>query len=88
VKYLCGEIYCGLRKISECFKTICMLLVYFFDAVGDSTNTASVVTTLPKWLFGRDLKGNGRTLFEVIPRRLSGDKGKVHPKTGHKGPVG
>lgn len=32
---------------------------YFYDAVGDSANTASVVTTFPKWLFGRDMKGSG-----------------------------
>jgi hypothetical protein len=49
-----------------------MFLVYFYDAVGDSANTASIVTTLPKWLFGRDLKGSGRTLIEVIAWRLSG----------------
>jgi hypothetical protein len=59
-----------------------MLLVYFYDAVGDSPNTASIVIRL----FGRDLKGSGRTLIEVIARRLSGDKGKIHPRTGHEGP--
>lgn len=45
---------------------------YFYDSVGDSANTASIVTTLPKWLFGRDMKGSGPTLIEVIAWRLSG----------------
>jgi hypothetical protein len=49
-----------------------MFLVYFCDVVGYSANTASIVTTLPKWLFGRDLKGSGRTLIEVIALHLSG----------------
>jgi hypothetical protein len=49
-----------------------MFLVYFCDAVGDSASTASIVTTLPKWLFGRDFKGSGRTMIEVIALRLPG----------------
>jgi len=49
-----------------------MFLVYFYDAVRDSANTAFIVTTLPKWLFGRDLKSIGRALIEVIARRLFG----------------
>jgi len=49
-----------------------MFSPYFYDAVRDSTNTASIVTTLPKWLFGRDLKGSGRNLIKVIARRLFG----------------
>ena len=49
-----------------------MFLVYFYDAVRDPANTGSIVTTLPKWLFGRDLKGSGHTLIEVIARSLCG----------------
>jgi hypothetical protein len=49
-----------------------MFLVYFSHAAGDSANTASIVTTLRKWLFRRDLKGSRRTLIEVIALRLSG----------------
>lgn len=64
--------YCGLRKIFEYFKHFFMFSPYFYDAVRDSTNTASIVTTLPKWLFGRDLKGSGRNLIKVIARRLFG----------------
>jgi hypothetical protein len=48
---------------------------YFYDAVGDSANTASIVKTLPKWLFGRDLKGSGRNLIEVIVQGLCGGSG-------------
>ena len=45
---------------------------YSFDVVCDSANTASIVTMLPKWLFGRYLKGSGPTLIDVIVWRLSG----------------